>query len=62
MLPRPSALNSRVLAEKYLFRTTSVQENVDNVLYLINFIRSISPGIKVIVTRVADPDRGIDSN
>lgn len=50
VLPRPSALNSRALAEKYLYRTASVQENVDNVLYLINFIRSISPGIKVIVT------------
>jgi tetratricopeptide (TPR) repeat protein len=50
VLPRPSALNSRVLAEKYLFRTTSVKENVDNVLYLINFIRSISPDIKIIVT------------
>ncbi|HLZ01945.1 MAG TPA: GSCFA domain-containing protein [Bradyrhizobium sp.] len=50
VLPRPSALNSRVLAEKYLFRTTSVKENVDNVLYLINFIRSIAPEIKVVVT------------
>jgi hypothetical protein len=50
VLPRPSGLNSRVLAEKYLFRTTSVQENVDNVLHLINFIRSVSPAIKVIVT------------
>ena len=50
VLPRPSGLNSRVLAEKYLFRTTSVQENVDNVLYLIEFIRKISPGMKIIVT------------
>jgi tetratricopeptide (TPR) repeat protein len=50
VLPRPSALNSRVLAEKYLFRTTTVQENVDNVLYLINFIRSIAPAIKIVVT------------
>jgi len=50
VLPRPSALNSRVLAEKYRYRTTSVQENVDNVLYLINFVRSVSPGIKVVVT------------
>jgi hypothetical protein len=50
VLPRPSALNSRVLAEKYLFRTTSVQENVDNVLYLINFVRKIAPEIKIVVT------------
>jgi tetratricopeptide (TPR) repeat protein len=50
VLPRPSALNSRVLAEKYLYRTTSIQENVDNVLYLIDFIRRISPQIKIVVT------------
>ena len=50
VLPRPTALNARALAEKYQFRTTSVQENVDNVLYLINFIRSISPDIKIVVT------------
>jgi tetratricopeptide (TPR) repeat protein len=50
VLPRPSALNARALAEKYRFRTTTVQENVDNVLYLINFIRSIAPDIKVVVT------------
>ena len=50
VLPRPSALNSRALAEKYQFRTASVQENVDNVLYLIEFIRSVAPDIKIIVT------------
>jgi tetratricopeptide (TPR) repeat protein len=50
VLPRPSALNSRVLAEKYQFRTTSVKENVDNVLYLIEFIRKISPDMKIVVT------------
>jgi tetratricopeptide (TPR) repeat protein len=50
VLPRPSALNSRVLAEKYLYRTTTVKENVDNVLYLVDFVRSISPRIKLVVT------------
>ncbi|MGH6777948.1 MAG: GSCFA domain-containing protein [Bradyrhizobium sp.] len=50
VLPRPSALNSRALAEKYLFRTTSVGENVDNVLYLIKFIRNVSPHTKIVVT------------
>ena len=50
VLPRPSALNSRALAEKYLFRTASVKENLDNVLYLLDFVRSIAPGIKIIVT------------
>jgi hypothetical protein len=50
VLPRPSALNSRALAEKYLFRTTSVRENVENVLYLIEFFRKISPDMKIVVT------------
>jgi tetratricopeptide (TPR) repeat protein len=50
VLPRPSALNSRALAEKYLFRTTSVQDNVANVLDLIAFVRSIAPKIRIVVT------------
>ena len=50
VLPRPTALNSRVLAEKYLYRTTSVKENVDNVLHVIKFIRDTAPRIKIIVT------------
>jgi tetratricopeptide (TPR) repeat protein len=50
VLPRPSGLNSRALAENYQFRTTSVQENVDNVLYLIAFIRKLSPDIRIVVT------------
>ncbi|MDB5992411.1 MAG: hypothetical protein JWQ10_3814 [Herbaspirillum sp.] len=50
VLPRPTALNSRVLAEKYEYRTTTVQENVDNVLYLINFIRKLSPTVKIVIT------------
>jgi tetratricopeptide (TPR) repeat protein len=50
VLPRPTALNSRALAEKYQFRTASVQENVDNVRYLIDFVRSIAPNIHIVVT------------
>ncbi len=50
VLPRPTALNSRVLAEKYLYRTTGVQENVENALHVIKFIRNVSPRIKIIVT------------
>ena len=39
-----------MLAEQYNYRTTTVQENVDNVLYLIKFIRSLSSKIKIIIT------------
>jgi len=50
VLPRPTALNSRVLAEKYEYRNTTVKENVDNALYLINYMRKLSPNIKIVVT------------
>ncbi len=50
VLPRPSALNSRALAGKYLYRTTSVQENVENVLHVLRFVRAIAPAIRIIVT------------
>ena len=50
VLPSPNSLNTRVLAEKYTFRTTSVQENVENVKYLIDFIRNISPKINIVIT------------
>lgn len=50
VLPRPSALNSRVLAERYRFRTSTVAENVDNALHLIKFVRRIAPQIKIVVT------------
>ncbi len=50
VLPRPSALNSRMMAERYRFRTTTVKENVDNVLHLINFVRSVASDIKIVVT------------
>jgi hypothetical protein len=50
VLPSPNSLNTRVLAEKYTFRTTSVQENIENVKYLIDFIRNISPKINIVIT------------
>lgn len=50
VLPRPTSLNSRVLSEKYDYRTTTVQENVDNVIYLIDFVRTLSPNVKIVVT------------
>ena len=50
VLPSPNSLNTRVLAEKFTFRTTTVQENVDNVKYLIDFIRNINPNINIVIT------------
>lgn len=50
VMPKPTSLNTRTLADKYVFRTTSVAENVDNVNYVIDFARRMNPGIKVFVT------------
>jgi len=50
VLPRPTSLNSRVLGEQYEYRTTTVQENVDNVLYLIDFVRRLAPNAKIVIT------------
>ncbi len=55
VLPRPTALNSRALAEKYRFRTTSVQENVDNVCYQLSFLRKLNPGAKIVITESPVP-------
>jgi len=50
VMPRSTHLNMRALAEKYVNRTTTVAENVDNVLYLLNYIRKLSPKCKIVVT------------
>ncbi len=50
ILPKRTALNSRALAEQYVYKNTSVEENVNNVLTLINFVRKLSPKVKIIVT------------
>lgn len=55
VMPRPTALNSRALGEKYLFRTTSVSENVGNVLHLLSYIHRLNPGVKVVVTESPVP-------
>ena len=50
VMPRPTALNQRALAEKYIHRTTTVGENVDNVIYFLSYVRKLSPHSKIIVT------------
>jgi len=50
ILPKPSELNNRVLADKYEFKNTSVIENLENVRYLIDFVRVLSPECSVVVT------------
>jgi tetratricopeptide (TPR) repeat protein len=50
VMPRPTNLNSRALAEKYTFRTTSVAENVENVTYIASFVRKYNPSAKIVLT------------
>lgn len=50
VMPRPTAINARSLAEKFKYRTTGVQENLENIEYIINSIRSINPDLKVVLT------------
>lgn len=50
VMPRASKLNLRALAETYRFRTTSVGENVDNVLHLVDFVRSLNPAVRIVIT------------
>jgi tetratricopeptide (TPR) repeat protein len=50
IMPRPTQLNIRALAEKYVYRTTTVNQNVENTLYLLSFVRKLSPNAKIIIT------------
>jgi len=50
VLPKSSELNNRVLADKYEFKNTSVAQNLENVKYLIDFVRELSPDCSVVVT------------
>ncbi|MGZ4969535.1 MAG: GSCFA domain-containing protein [Methylobacter sp.] len=50
ILPKPTTLNTLALAEKYEFRTTTVEENVKNIAYLLAYVRGLNPSAKIIVT------------
>jgi hypothetical protein len=50
VLPTPSAINFRGLAEKFAFRTPSVQENVDNMTAIIAAIRRRNSQAKIFIS------------
>ena len=50
VLPSPSSLSQTSMTNKYIYRETTVSENVSNVLKVLHFIKSLSPNIKVILT------------
>lgn len=50
VMPTKSSLSTSALAELYEFRTTTVQENVENLKYILARLRSVNPSIKMVVT------------
>jgi Ni,Fe-hydrogenase maturation factor len=50
VMPRPTSINSRALAETYDFRTTRVSENVANMKFIIDAMRAINPELKIFIT------------
>jgi tetratricopeptide (TPR) repeat protein len=50
VMPRPTSINSRALAETYDFRTTRVSENVANMKFIIDAMRAINPALKIFIT------------
>ena len=50
VMPGPSEINQRALSAKFLFRTTSVAENTDNLGYILRRIREINPRMRIVLT------------
>jgi tetratricopeptide (TPR) repeat protein len=50
VIPRPSAFNLRALLKDCKFRTTTVRENVDNILHIIGQLRRINPSCTIVIT------------
>jgi tetratricopeptide (TPR) repeat protein len=50
VMPTNSALGSRAFAELFDFRTTTVQENLENLEYIISHIKSLNPQVRIVIT------------
>jgi glycosyltransferase involved in cell wall biosynthesis len=49
-MPTDSSLGSRAFAELFDFRTTTVQENFDNLEYITTQIRALNPNVRFVIT------------
>ena len=58
IMPRPSAINHLALAEKYQFRTSTVTENVTNLLAIVSAIRTLNISARIFLTLSPVPLRG----
>jgi len=55
ILPDGTALGRVALTKKYEFKTTSVSDNAQNIVYFASFLRSINPKVKVLVSVAPAP-------
>lgn len=50
VLPKASQINMRLFASKYRFRTTTVDENLQNLREIVRLIRLLAPEAEIVVT------------
>lgn len=50
VMPRPSSFNLRAIMQECEFRTTSVEENAQNIEFIMSQIRKINPGASMVIT------------
>ncbi|KVZ37826.1 hypothetical protein WL17_18410 [Burkholderia ubonensis] len=50
VMPSSSTFASRAFAEMYDFRTTTVQENLENLEYIASYMRTLNPNVKIVIT------------
>lgn len=50
VMPSNSTLGSRAFAEMYDFRTTTVQQNLDNLEYIVSHVKALNPDVKIVLT------------
>ena len=55
VIPASTSIGTKLLANSFDFRTTTVQENVDNILYIISFIREINPSVYIVILVAPNP-------
>jgi hypothetical protein len=50
IIPRPKEIQEILLSKRFVPKMTTVSENVENMLYVIDYIQSLNPSIKIILT------------
>lgn len=50
ILPPPTSISQTSMLNKYIYRETTIEENLENITRVIRFIKNLSPKIKIILT------------